>query len=56
MAIKCHWAICDKKGAIMYDDEGRAEIWQSRATAEKRIVKVTGEYSEVLHVEKVSIS
>jgi hypothetical protein len=46
-----HWAVCSKDGSILYDEYGRAEIWESRALATSRSVS-SGCHS---HVELVAI-
>jgi hypothetical protein len=53
--IDNHWAVCDKTGAIRYDGNGRAEIYGTRSTARSRSAKISAEYGEQMHVEKVEI-
>ena len=50
-----HWAVCNEQGGIVYDPQGRAEIFDSKARAIKRIMKITQRENRVLHAERVEI-
>lgn len=50
--IENHWAVCDKSGAVFYDEEGRAYIYATREAA-RNYSKQHPE--DNLHPEKVEI-
>ena len=53
--VYSHWAVCDDRGAVVYDPDGRAEIFETKARANKQIVEITERENRVLHAEKVVI-
>ena len=53
--VYSHWAVCNERGAVVYDPDGRAEIFETKARANKQIIKITERENCVLHAEKVEI-
>lgn len=47
-----HWSLCDKSGAVFYDEYGRAHIYDTREAARQASSQLP---KEKLHVEKVEI-
>lgn len=50
-----HWAVCDKDGAVKYDEDNRAEIYGKRSYARRRAKELLNEEGEKYHAEKVEV-
>jgi hypothetical protein len=53
--ITNHWGICESDGALRYDDDGRAHVYDTRKNAREVLKEIQPDDSAPLHVEKVHI-